>query len=141
MNNKIHPCLWFDGNAKEAATFYCGIFPNSTIISDNGMVVYFELNGQKFMGLNGGNHFQFNEAVSFVIPCENQTKIDFYWNHLISNGGKEGQCGWCKDQFGVSWQIVPVQLGKLMSDPEKGRLVVESFMKMKKIDLDSLKSL
>jgi predicted 3-demethylubiquinone-9 3-methyltransferase (glyoxalase superfamily) len=141
MKNNIHPCIWFDGQAQAAATFYCGIFPNSTIISDNGMVVYFELNGQKFMGLNGGNQFQFNEAISFVISCENQTEIDFYWNNLVSNGGKEGQCGWCKDQFGVSWQIVPIQLGKLMSDPEKGRLVVESFMKMKKIDIESLNSL
>lgn len=141
MMNKIHPCLWFDGQAQVAANFYCGIFPNSTIISENGMVVNFELNGQKFMGLNGGNHFQFNEAVSFVIPCENQSEIDYYWNQLISNGGMEGQCGWCKDQFGVSWQIVPIQLGKLMSDPVKGRDVVDAFLKMKKIDIDYLKNL
>ena len=99
MANEIYPCLWFDGQARAAADFYCTIFPNSRIISDNGMVVNFELNGRFYMGLNGGNHFKFNEAVSFVIPCNDQAEIDYYWNKLTADGGKESMCGWCKDKF------------------------------------------
>ena len=137
---KITPFLWFDGKAQEAAAFYCSIFPNSSILHDSGMVVSFEINGQRFMGLNGGNQFKFNEAVSFVITCENQQEIDRYWNELTSNGGEEGQCGWCKDQFGVSWQIVPAVLGKLMTDPEKGQRVVAAFLKMKKFDIATLEN-
>lgn len=138
MTKAIHPFLWFDGQAQAAANFYCGIFPNSKIIHDNGMVVNFELNGQLFMGLNGGNHFVFNEAVSFVITCEDQAEIDYYWNHLIADGGSEGNCGWCKDKFGVSWQVVPAQLGALMSNPEKSQRVMQAFLKMKKFDIEAL---
>ena len=134
MIKPLQTCLWFDGKAHEAAAFYCSIFPNSSILHDSGMVVSFEINGQRFMGLNGGNQFKFNEAVSFVITCEDQQEIDRYWNELTSNGGEEGQCGWCKDQFGVSWQVVPAVLGKLMTDPEKGQRVVAAFLKMKKFD-------
>ena len=104
------------------------------------MVVYFELNGTLFMGLNGGPQFQFTEAVSFVIPCENQPEIDHYWNKLTADGGKEGQCGWLKDKFGLSWQVVPTILGELMSQPEKGQRVVQAFMKMKKFDIEALKN-
>ncbi len=100
----------------------------------------FEINGQRFMGLNGGNQFKFNEAISFVITCEDQQEIDRYWNQLTSNGGEERQCGWCKDQFGVSWQVVPAALGKLMSDPEKGQRVVTAFLKMKKFDIATLEN-
>jgi predicted 3-demethylubiquinone-9 3-methyltransferase (glyoxalase superfamily) len=272
MNNTIHPCIWFDGNAKEAATFYCSIFPGSKITADTPMVVTFELNGKKFMGLNGGPMFKinpsisifvncktavetdaiynrlaeggeplmaigkydwserygwikdkygltwqvmlspeekicpsllftgdkfgkaeevinfytsvfdnsavnamhhypnetpfagkvlfadfslnqynmtamdgpgehaytFNEAVSFVVDCDTQEEIDYYWNKL-TEGGAESMCGWLKDQFGISWQIVPTILGQLMSDPEKAPRVIQAFMQMKKFDIEKLK--
>jgi predicted 3-demethylubiquinone-9 3-methyltransferase (glyoxalase superfamily) len=140
MNKQMYPCLWFDGQARAAADFYCEIFPNSKIINDSGMVVNFELNGQFFMGLNGGDMFKFTEAVSFVIPCKDQEEIDYYWEKLIAGGGQESQCGWCKDKFGLSWQVVPTILGELMSDPEKGPRVVQAFMKMKKFDIEALKN-
>jgi predicted 3-demethylubiquinone-9 3-methyltransferase (glyoxalase superfamily) len=140
MIKALQTCLWFDGKALEAAAFYCSIFPNSKLLNDSGMMVNFELNGQRFMGLNGGNQFKFNEAISFVITCEDQQEIDRYWNQLTSNGGVEGQCGWCKDQYGVSWQVVPAVLGKLMSDPEKGQRVVAEFLKMKKFDIATLEN-
>jgi predicted 3-demethylubiquinone-9 3-methyltransferase (glyoxalase superfamily) len=277
MNNNIHPCIWFDGNAKAAADFYCSLFPDSKITADTPMVVNFELAEQKFMGLNGGpmfkpnasisftvicetddeinelwkqlsadgmimmpldkyewserygflqdrfgvcwqiikgkysdvnqkitptllfvgksfgqaekavkfytqvfpqssidgillytkeegeaagtvkhaqfildkkvfmamdglgNHpFAFNEGISFVVDCETQEEIDDYWNKLTADGGQESQCGWLKDKFGVSWQIVPVILGKLMSDPERSQKVMQAFMKMKKFDIAAL---
>jgi predicted 3-demethylubiquinone-9 3-methyltransferase (glyoxalase superfamily) len=140
MKNPIYPCLWFDGQAKAAADFYCSIFKNSKIIADTPMVVNFELNGKRFMGLNGGPEFKFNEAISFVVDCETQEEIDHYWNNLIAGGGSESSCGWLKDKFGVSWQIVPTILGKLMSDPEKGQRVVQAFLKMKKFDIEKLKN-
>ena len=138
MKNQIYPCLWFDGEAQEAAQFYCSIFKNSKIRADNQTVVTFELNGKKFMGLNGGPQFKFNEAVSFVIDCDTQEKIDHLWDKLTSEGGKEGNCGWLKDKFGVSWQIVPTVLPKLLSNPEKAKNVMEAFMKMKKFDIEKL---
>ena len=137
MKNQIYPCLWFDGKVKEAAEFYCSVFKNSTIIQDTAMVVTFELNGKKFMGLNGGPMFKFSEAVSFVVDCENQEEIDYYWDKL-TEGGRESQCGWLKDRFGISWQIVPTILGELMSDPEKAPKVMEAFLKMKKFDIQKL---
>ncbi|UBM60184.1 VOC family protein [Marinilongibacter aquaticus] len=140
MENSIYPCLWFDGKAQEAAAFYCSVFKNSKITASNPMVVNFELNGKKFMGLNGGPHFQFNEAVSFVIQCENQDEIDYYWTKLTAEGGIESQCGWLKDKFGLSWQVVPSVLPKLMSDPEKAPRVIEAFMKMKKFDIATLEN-
>ncbi|GAB2833297.1 VOC family protein [Ferruginibacter profundus] len=278
MNNNIHPCIWYDGNAKAAAEFYCGLFPDSKITADTPMVVNFQLNGQKFMGLNGGpmfksnpsisfmvisesdeeinmlwekltdggmvmmalnkydwsekygfcqdkfglawqimkgkysdvnqkitptflfvgnnygraeaavkyytkvfpassingillyqenegaeqagkvkhsqfiidgkvfmamdgfgNHnFAFNEAISFVVECKDQQEIDYYWNTLTADGGKESMCGWLKDPFGVSWQIIPAVLGKLMSDPAKAGKVMQAFMQMKKFDIAAL---
>jgi len=140
MTKQIYPCLWFDGNAREAAEFYCSIFPDSKIINDSGMVVNFELNGQFFMGLNGGDKFTFTEAVSYVISCKDQEEVDYYWNKLIADGGQEGHCGWCKDKFGFSWQVVPVILGELMADPQKGQRVMQAFMKMKKFDIEALKN-
>jgi predicted 3-demethylubiquinone-9 3-methyltransferase (glyoxalase superfamily) len=137
MTDQIYPCLWFDGQAKEAADHYCSIFKNSKITTDTPMVVNFELDGKKFMGLNGGPQFKFNEAVSFVVNCETQQEIDHYWDKL-TEGGVESQCGWLKDKFGVSWQIVPSILGKLLSDPAKAPRVVEAFMKMKKFDIEKL---
>ncbi|MGK9123864.1 VOC family protein [Olivibacter sp. SA151] len=138
MKNSIYPCLWFDGQAQEAAKFYCSIFPNSKIIADNQMVVTFELDGKKFMGLNGGPNFIFNEAVSFVIDCDTQEEIDHYWEKLTSGGGQEGNCGWLKDKYGMSWQVVPTVLPKLLSDPEKSQKVLDAYLKMKKFDIKTL---
>jgi predicted 3-demethylubiquinone-9 3-methyltransferase (glyoxalase superfamily) len=140
MTKQMYRCLWFDGQARAAADFYCTIFPNSKIITDSGMVVNFELNGQFFMGLNGGDNFQFNEAISFVIPCKDQAEIDHYWYKLIADGGAESQCGWCKDKFGLSWQVVPSILGELMSNPKNGQRVVQAFMKMRKFDIEVLQN-
>ena len=136
----MYPCLWFDGQARAAADFYCGIFPDSRIISDSGMIVNFELNGQRYMGLNGGDMFKFNEAVSFVIPCKDQEEIDHYWYKLTADGGQESMCGWCKDKFGLSWQVVPAELGELMSDPERRQRVMAAFMKMRKFDIAALQN-
>lgn len=140
MENQIYPCLWFDGQAQEAAQFYCSVFNNSKIITDNPMVVTFELNGKKFMSLNGGPEFKFNEAVSFVVDCETQEDIDHYWSKLTSDGGSEGRCGWLTDKFGVSWQIVPTILPKLLSDPNKAENVMEVYSKMKKFDIKALEN-
>ncbi len=138
MTGQIYPCLWFDGNAKAAAEFYCSIFKNSKITSDTPMVVTFEVNGTKFMGLNGGPHFKFNEAVSFVVSCDNQEEIDNYWEKLTADGGNESMCGWLKDKFGVSWQIVPTIIGKLMTDPERAKRVMPVLMGMKKLNIQQL---
>lgn len=138
MTNQIFPCLWFNGQAQEATTFYCSIFKDSKIIEDNHMVITFELNGKKMMGLNGGPEFKFNEAISLVVECDTQEEIDHYWNKLIADGGSEGNCGWLKDKFGVSWQIVPSVLSKLLSNPDKAQSVMQSYMKMKKFNIEEL---
>ena len=154
----ITPCLWFDSQAEEAARFYTGIFKNSRIgtISRYGeaghevhgrtagsvMTVEFELNGQPFTALNGGPHFKFNEAVSFQIMCQTQEEVDHYWNKLSQGGDpKAQQCGWLKDKYGLSWQVVPSVLAKLMSDPdrEKAGRVMEALLQMKKLDIAELK--
>jgi predicted 3-demethylubiquinone-9 3-methyltransferase (glyoxalase superfamily) len=137
MKNKIYPCLWFDGQAKAAADHYCSIFQNAKITEANPMVVMFELDGQKFMGLNGGPQYTFSPATSFVIPCDTQAEIDYYWEKL-GEGGTYSQCGWLDDKFGVSWQIVPSILGSLMSDAVKGPRVIQAFLKMTKFDIDAL---
>lgn len=139
MKNQIYPCLWFNGQAKAAADHYCSIFKDSRITAENPMVVNFEINGSKFMGLNGGPHYKFSPATSFVIPCETQEEIDYYWEKL-GEGGRYDRCGWLDDKFGVSWQIVPNILGQLMSDPERAPRVVEAFMKMTKFDIEALKN-
>jgi predicted 3-demethylubiquinone-9 3-methyltransferase (glyoxalase superfamily) len=139
MTNQVYPCLWFDGQAKAAAEFYCSIFSNSKIIEENPLVVKWILNGQQFMGLNGAPLYKFSPANSYVIECETQKEIDHYWNEL----GKDGiynQCGWLNDQFGVSWQVVPTILKKLMADPLKGKGVATVLMQMKKIDIAKLKN-
>lgn len=140
MTNNLYPCLWFDGQAQAAAEFYCSVFKNSKILEESQMVVTFELDGKKFMGLNGGPHYKFNEAVSFVVDCETQEEIDRYWSILTAEGGEEGNCGWLKDKFGVSWQIVPAILPKLLSNPDKAPKVIEAFMKMKKFDIKALEN-
>lgn len=140
MTHEIYPCLWFDGNAQEAAKFYCTVFKDAKITADNPMVVMFEIDDKKFMCLNGGPHFKFNEAVSFVVNCDTQDEIDYYWDKLTADGGEESQCGWLKDKFGLSWQIVPTILPKLMSDPARAQNVIQAFMKMKKFDIKTLEN-
>jgi predicted 3-demethylubiquinone-9 3-methyltransferase (glyoxalase superfamily) len=149
---KITPFLWFDNNAEEAAQFYVSVFKNSRILAvtrygDAGpgpkgsvMVVSFQLEGQQFTALNGGPRFKFTEAFSFVVSCENQEEIDYYWNKLTAEGGQESACGWLKDKFGFSWQIVPTALGKLMidKDPKKANRVMQALLQMKKIDIATL---
>ena len=137
MISPLYACLWMDGKAKDAAEFYCSIFPNSKILSENSMVVIFQLNGTKFMCLNGGPEYKFNEAISHVIECETQNEIDHFWNKL-SEGGEEGKCGWLKDKFGMSWQVVPKILGKLMSNPDTAPKAMYAFMQMKKFDIEKL---
>lgn len=150
----IHPMLWFDDQAEEAARHYVSIFPNSTIgaISRYGaagpgeegtvMVVEFTLDGQKFLALNGGPVFTFNESVSFVVPCESQAEVDRYWDKLV-DGGEPSDCGWLKDRYGLSWQVVPTELDAMMldPDPEKSRRVTEAMLKVHgKFDIAELRA-
>jgi predicted 3-demethylubiquinone-9 3-methyltransferase (glyoxalase superfamily) len=148
---KITPFLWFDGKAEEAAKFYTSIFKNSKVVSINrypkgspapegmAMTAQFLLEGQEFVALNGGPQFSFTPAISFVVNCETQKEVDEYWEKL-SAGGEEHQCGWLKDKFGVSWQIVPTVMVKLLSDPDAGRAqrAMAAMLKMKKIDISLL---
>jgi predicted 3-demethylubiquinone-9 3-methyltransferase (glyoxalase superfamily) len=152
--SKIAPCLWFNGQAEDAAKFYVALIPNSRIdkvmrapvanpSTAEGAVltVDFTLAGQQFMGLNGGPQFPFTEAVSFTINCEDQAEVDYYWNALIADGGAPSQCGWLKDRFGLSWQIVPKQLIQFMTSPDRqaaGR-AMQAMMKMSKIDVETLR--
>jgi predicted 3-demethylubiquinone-9 3-methyltransferase (glyoxalase superfamily) len=138
MTNPIFPCLWFDGQSQTVAEYYCAVFPDSRIISSNPMAVVFELNGQRFMCLNGGPEYKINEGISLVVTCETQEEIDYYWSKL-TEGGQEGKCGWLIDKYGVSWQVVPSILGQLMSDPEKAPKVMYAFMQMKKFDIEKLR--
>ena len=150
---KLFPCLWFDGNAEEAAGFYVTLLPSShvdkvwrspaeTPSGPEGMVltVDFTLVGQRFQGLNGGPDFRFNEAVSFVIDCNDQAEVDRLWDALTANGGEPGPCGWLKDRFGLSWQIVPRRLDELLNDPdsERARRAMEAMLKMGKIEVAEL---
>lgn len=154
----ITPCLWFDNQAEEAARFYTGIFKNSKIgkisrYTEAGreahgrpagsvMTVEFELNGQPFTALNGGPHFKFNEAVSFQIMCQDQEEVDYYWNNLTPGGDPNAQqCGWVKDKYGLSWQVVPTALIEMMGDPdrEKSGRAMEAMLKMKKIDIAAMR--
>lgn len=148
---KIRPCLWFDTQGEEAAIFYTGIFKNSRILEvtrygsagprPEGMVmtVSFELDGQEFLALNGGPEFTFNEAISFQVDCETQDEVDEFWAKL-SDGGAEGPCGWLKDRYGVSWQIVPTVLDDLVRDPdtEKAQRAMKAMLGMKKLDIAEL---
>jgi predicted 3-demethylubiquinone-9 3-methyltransferase (glyoxalase superfamily) len=135
----IVPCLWFERGAEETAKFYTTVFKNSKITASNPIVTTMEIGGLDLMFLNGGPHFKLNESFSLVINCENQEEIDYYWNKL-TEGGQESQCGWLKDKYGVSWQVVPTVLGKLMSDPSKAPKVTEAFMKMKKFNIRELEA-
>jgi predicted 3-demethylubiquinone-9 3-methyltransferase (glyoxalase superfamily) len=149
--NTITPCLWFDTEGEDAANFYTSVFPNSKIVdvarygeagpraAGTVMTVSFELDGQKFVALNGGPDFSFNEAISFQVSCETQAEVDAYWSKL-SEGGEEGPCGWLKDKFGLSWQIIPTALPRLLGDPdrEKSQRVMQAMLSMKKIEVDAL---
>jgi predicted 3-demethylubiquinone-9 3-methyltransferase (glyoxalase superfamily) len=149
---RISPFLWFDDQAEEAARFYVSVFPNSRIVTTTRygeagpgpkgsvMTVVFELDGKEFIALNGGPHFKFTEAISFSVDCKTQKEVDEYWEKL-SRGGTEGQCGWLKDRYGLSWQVNPTALGAMLSDPDPGRSkrVMEAMLKMKKIDLETLR--
>lgn len=152
---RITPCLWFDTQAEEAAKFYCSVFKNSKITSisrfpDAGqdvhgkpvgsvMVAAFELDGQPFTALNGGPQFKFDEAISFQVMCDTQGDVDYYWNALTA-GGQEGPCGWLKDKFGVSWQVVPSAIPKMMTDLDRAKSarVMNAFMTMKKLDIAAI---
>jgi predicted 3-demethylubiquinone-9 3-methyltransferase (glyoxalase superfamily) len=138
---KITPFLWFDNNAQDAVKFYTSIFKNSKVIQLNPMVSTFELEGQRLMALNGGPIFKFTEAISLHVACETQEEVDYYWNALLRDGGKESQCGWLKDKYGLSWQIVPNILSELMSGPDqkKSEKVMQAMLKMVKLDIDALK--
>jgi predicted 3-demethylubiquinone-9 3-methyltransferase (glyoxalase superfamily) len=151
---KIYPFLWFDSQAEEAANFYCSVFPDSKIgkIARCGkfgpgpegsvLTISFTLGGQEFVGLNAGPQFKFTEAVSFVVPCKTQEEIDNYWSKLTSGGGQESMCGWLKDKFGLSRQIIPANLDQLMSDPDpqKSGRVMQALLQMKKLDLAKLEA-
>lgn len=140
---KITPCLWFDGKAEEAATFYTSIFPDSAVTritpgpGGAALVVEFRLTGLQFLALNGGPHFTFNEAISLSIDCQSQVEIDELWEKL-STGGSPSQCGWLKDKYGVSWQVVPSVLPKLLSDSEKAARVMPVLLGMTKLDIQAL---
>lgn len=158
LTKKITPCLWFDDQAEEAAGFYTGIFKNSRIVAvvrygeaghevhgrpaGTVMTVAFELDGQAFTALNGGPVFKFNEAISFQVNCETQEEVDYYWEKLSAGGDKKAQqCGWLKDKYGASWQVVPRVLVEMISNPdsEKSGKAMEAMLKMKKIDIAALK--
>ena len=155
---KITPFLWFDSQAEEAVSFYASIFKNSKIVSvtrygvegakasgrpkGTVMTMAFQLSGQEFVALNGGPHFKFTEAISFVVNCESQDEVDYYWEKLSRGGDEKAQqCGWLKDKYGVSWQIVPTVLGELLKDPdpEKSRRIMKAMLTMKKITIETLK--
>ncbi|MEX2108914.1 MAG: VOC family protein [Solirubrobacterales bacterium] len=153
MRQKIVPNLWFDTEAEEAAEFYTSVFKDSRIINVThyteagprpaGMVmtVEFELDGQRFLGINGGPEFTFDEAVSLAIECEDQEEVDYYWERL-TEGGKESQCGWLKDRYGLSWQVVPTGIEELFADPDKERAerAMKAMLKMGKLDIAALRS-
>lgn len=148
---RITPFLWFDGNAEEAANYYTSVFKNSSINhvarrpdnvpgTSSVMVVSFTLDGQSFMAMNGGPGYPFTQAISLMVNCKNQEEIDYYWERLTADGGEEVACGWLKDKFGLSWQIVPEQMGWLMSgaDIKKSASAMEALMGMKKLDIAAL---
>lgn len=139
--NKITPFLWFDDQAEEAMNFYVSIFENSKVLSvspgpdGKAFSVEFELDGQRFMGLNAGPQFKFNESISFFVDCETQEEVDELWAKLTADGGEESMCGWLKDKYGLSWQIIPSALGRMLADkdPERANRVMQAMLKMQKI--------
>jgi predicted 3-demethylubiquinone-9 3-methyltransferase (glyoxalase superfamily) len=153
MTDKITTCLWFDTEGEEAAQFYCSLFPNSRIVgvshygeagprpAGTVLTVDFELDGRPYVALNGGPEYRFTEAVSFRISCADQDEVDRYWTTLTADGGEEGPCGWVKDRFGLSWQVVPTALPELLSDPDHQRAnrAMAAMLQMKKLDIATLR--
>jgi predicted 3-demethylubiquinone-9 3-methyltransferase (glyoxalase superfamily) len=145
--NKITPFLWFDDQAEEAMNFYVSVFKNSKVLSvspgpnEKAFSVTFELEGQRFMGLNAGPQFKFNEAISFFVDCKTQEEVDELWEKLTADGGEESMCGWLKDKYGLSWQIIPSALGQMLSDPDpiKAQRVMQAMLQMRKIDIEGLR--
>jgi predicted 3-demethylubiquinone-9 3-methyltransferase (glyoxalase superfamily) len=142
---KITPCLWFDNQLEEAVNFYISVFPDSRIVEmnrngDELFTAWFQLAGNEFMGLNGGPVFAFTEAISLFISCESQEEVDSYWKKLLSGGGSESQCGWLKDRYGLSWQVIPTRLGELLGDPDRAKAdrVMQAMLRMVKIDIAEL---
>ena len=147
---KITPALWFDGQAEEAANFYVSLFDDAEVTEvrhlegtpsgDDVALVFFRLEGLEFSAIDGGPQFSFTEAVSFQIECEDQVEVDRLWKAITSDGGEESMCGWCKDRFGLSWQIIPKRLGELLSDPDQDRRgrAMEAMLQMRKIDIQAL---
>ncbi len=147
---KITPCLWFDTQAEEAASFYVSLFDDAEVTDvqhlegtpsgDNVALVFFRLEGQEFTAINGGPQFPFTEAVSFQVSCGDQAEVDRLWKAITSDGGEEGQCGWCKDRFGLSWQIIPQRMGELLSDPdaERRQHAMQAMLQMQKIDIQAM---
>jgi predicted 3-demethylubiquinone-9 3-methyltransferase (glyoxalase superfamily) len=155
MQQRIVPNLWFDGDAEQAAEFYVSVFPDSRIVSGTRypegapgepgtvMTVEWEIFGShRFTGINGGPHFRFSEAVSFLISCQTQDEVDRYWEALTADGGQESQCGWCKDRFGLSWQVVPQGMEAVLNDPDpaKGQRAMQAMLGMRKLDLAALEA-
>lgn len=152
IKQRVSTCLWYDDKGEEAAKFYVSLFPNSRILSVNrygegammpkglAMLTRFSLDGTEFAALNGGRHFALTEAASLVALCEDQKEIDRLWDALTADGGEESQCGWLKDRYGLSWQIIPDGIDKMMSDPVKGARVWEAIMSMKKIDIAEIRT-
>ncbi len=139
MKNKIYPCFWFNGDLMPIAEYYLSIFNDAKILKNNGIVVTLELMGNKLMLLNGGPLFKLTEAASLVVQCSDQAEIDHYWN-VLSMEGEEGRCGWLKDKFGLSWQIVPEKMGEYMSDPDSAQRVAQAFMSMNKLIIADLEA-
>jgi predicted 3-demethylubiquinone-9 3-methyltransferase (glyoxalase superfamily) len=149
---KITNCLWFDGQAEDAVRFYTSIFKNSKTFETaryteagpgqpgSVMTIRFQIEDQEFLALNGGPEFKFNEAVSFIVNCKDQSEVDYYWNKLTADGGEEVQCGWLKDKYGISWQITPTILHELIRDPRVANNVIKAMLKMVKLDIAALKS-
>ena len=149
---KFSTCLWFDTQAEEAANYYVSLFDDSEITNvqrldgtpsgDNVALVFFRLAGNEFMAINGGPQFPFTEAVSIHVGVENQAEVDRLWTALTTNGGEEGQCGWLKDRFGLSWQVIPDRMGELLSDPdpERSQRAMQAMLKMQKIDLEVMEA-
>jgi predicted 3-demethylubiquinone-9 3-methyltransferase (glyoxalase superfamily) len=143
---KITPCLWFDGQAEEAVRFYVSVFPNSAILDTtpgpdgSPLVIRFQLAGQHFLALNGGPHFRFNEAISLSIDCQTQAEVDDLWTRLTADGGSESQCGWLKDRFRLSWQVVPSILPTLLSNPATASRVMPALMRMTRLDIHALEA-
>jgi predicted 3-demethylubiquinone-9 3-methyltransferase (glyoxalase superfamily) len=152
MSDKITTCLWFDTQGEEAAEFYCSVIPNSKVLgverygeagpgpAGTAMTVSFELDGRPFVALNGGPEFTFNEAVSLQISCQDQEEVDYFWNTLV-DGGEESMCGWLKDRYGFSWQVVPSALPELLGDPDPDRAqrAMKAMLSMRKIDVEALR--